>query len=109
MLRVGAATITAGLTNIAPALAQATEGTVRIRNTGYDAIAVEVRVGQTEDRSVNYGTRTLKKGEDWTITANLPVFWRREVNPGSGDGKMTDWKRVVPSPTEQTAVELNAA
>jgi hypothetical protein len=79
----------------APAAAQNDpQTTLKIHDAAYDAVDVEVRTGASEEQSLPYGSRILKKDESWTVSSNLPIFWRRELNPGSNDGKFTAWQRV---------------
>jgi hypothetical protein len=67
-------------------------------------VTVEVRLGTgIASESVPAATASLKKGENLKLdSTNLQFFWRREANPGSGDGKWTDWQRVDPRSGDQT-------
>jgi hypothetical protein len=103
-LRAASFALALSAAGLAPALAQSS-GTVSFHDTGFDQVTVQVRVGATEDQSIPYGNHSFKKGETWSVESNLPVYWRREVNPGSGDGQFTPWQRVVPA-QGGVAVEL---
>ena len=82
---------------LVPALALA-DGNLTIKNATIDSsVMVEVRQGASSADSVPAGTVPLKKGESVQFdSTNLQYFWRREANPGSNDGKWTDWERVDP-------------
>jgi SH3-like domain-containing protein len=87
----------AGASPAAAQMTTDTQTTLRFKDVAFDAVAVEVRTGPTEDTSVPYGSRILKKGETWEVSSNLPIYWRRELNPGSNDGRFTPWQRVFSS------------
>lgn len=72
------------------------DGLIRFRNVTYaGGVLVEVCVGATLDGAVLYGTRKIAKGETWEVdTTGTPAWWRREVAPGSNDGRYTAWRRV---------------
>ena len=72
------------------------DGTVSITNLTVDApTTVDVRVGNRVEDAISAGGQSLKKGDTFTLPAtNMLTFWRREVNPGSGDGKWTDWSKI---------------
>ena len=93
-----AATAAAGLA-ARPALG---EGLIRFRNLSFaGGVTLEVRVGATLDSAVLYGTRKLGKGELWEVdTTGTPAWWRREIAPGSNDGRYTGWQRVDSSGTD---------
>ncbi|MBV8370819.1 MAG: hypothetical protein JO036_18045 [Candidatus Eremiobacteraeota bacterium] len=79
-----------------PALA---DGLVRFRNVSFArAVLIEVRVGETFDAATLYGTQRLARNETWEVdTTGTPAWWRRELAPGSNDGRYTDWQRADPS------------
>ena len=79
-----------------PALA---DGLIRFRNVSFArAVLIEVRVGDTFDAATLYGTQRLAKNETWEVdTTGTPAWWRRELAPGSNDGRYTSWQRVDPS------------
>lgn len=72
------------------------DGLIRFRNVSYaGGVLVEVRVGQTLDGAVLYGTQKIAKGVIWEVdTAGTPAWWRREVAPRSNDGRYTAWQRI---------------
>ncbi|HEV3089329.1 MAG TPA: hypothetical protein VGX96_19145 [Candidatus Elarobacter sp.] len=76
-----------------PALA---DGLIRFRNVSFArGVVVEVRVGDTFDAAALYGTQRIAKNDVWEVdTTGAPAWWRREVAPGSNDGRYTEWRRV---------------
>ncbi|HYW53537.1 MAG TPA: hypothetical protein VFF00_03105 [Candidatus Elarobacter sp.] len=74
------------------------EGLIRFRNVSFArGVTIEVRVGDTFDGAALYGTQKIARGELWEVdTAGVPAWWRREVAPGSNDGRYTAWQRVDP-------------
>jgi hypothetical protein len=74
----------------------AAQGLIRFHNASFAApVQVEVRIGDTLESAVLYGVQKIPKGETWEVdTSGVLGWWRREVTPGSGDGRFTDWKRV---------------
>ena len=76
-----------------PAVAQ---GLIRFHNASFSApVLVEVRVGDTLDGATLYGIQKIAKGDSWEVdTGGDLAWWRREVTPGSSDGKYTPWQRV---------------
>lgn len=79
------------------------DGTLAITNRTMDApTMVDVKLGSGLDDAVEVTMKTLAKGETLNLDAtNLQYYWRHEVNPGSGDGKYTDWQRVDTSSVDQ--------
>ena len=79
-----------------PALA---DGLIRFRNVSFArAVLIEVRVGETFDAATLYGTQRLAKNESWEVdTTGTIAWWRRELAPGSNDGRYTSWQRADPS------------
>ena len=81
-----------------PAVADGTGTTVTFQDASYDKVTVQVRLGSSPDNSIPFGDQTLTKGQTWDVdTGGLVVFWRREANPGSGDGTFTPWAKIVTS------------
>lgn len=72
------------------------DGTVSITNSTIDQpVSVEVRVGNTMSDAVVAGSQVLKKGETANFgPTNMRSFWHREADPGTNDGKWTDWVAV---------------
>lgn len=72
------------------------DGALTITNKTIDApVMAEARLGATVDDAVPVAKQPLKKGESLNLdSTNLQNFWRREADPGSNDGKWTDWQRV---------------
>jgi hypothetical protein len=79
------------------------EGLIRFRNVSYSGgVTVEVRVGRNLDSATLYGTQKIARGEAWEVdTAGTPAWWRREVAPGSNDGRYTAWERVDSSRSDE--------
>lgn len=78
------------------------DGLIRFRNVTFDrGVTVEVRVGGTLDGAALFGTQKIAKGELWEVdTTGTPAWWRRELAPGSNDGRYTAWVRVDPSASD---------
>ncbi len=76
-----------------PALA---DGLIRFRNVSFPgSILVEVRVGNTLETATLYGTQKIARGDLWEVdTTGTPAWWRRELAPGTNDGRYTAWQRV---------------
>jgi hypothetical protein len=89
----GLAVIAAACATARPAWA---DGLIRFRNVSFDGgVSVEVRVGGTLDSATLYGVQKIAKNEVWQVdTTGVPAWWRREVAPGSNDGRFTAWQRV---------------
>ena len=83
-----------------PALA---DGLIRFRNVTFpNSILVEVRVGATIDAATLYGTQKIARGDLWEVdTTGAVAWWRREVAPGSNDGRYTAWQRIDPSRSDE--------
>ena len=83
-----------------PALA---DGLIRFRNVSFrGGVLVEVRVGSTLDAATLYGTQKIARGEMWEVdTTGALAWWRRELAPGSNDGRFTSWQRVDPSRSDE--------
>ena len=72
------------------------DGALTITNKTIDGqVMVEARMGGGIDDAVLAARQPLKKGESLNLdSTNLQYYWRRELAPGSEDGKWTDWQRV---------------
>jgi len=72
------------------------DGLIRFRNVSFDGgVSVEVRVGATLDSATLYGTQKIAKNDLWEVdTTGTTAWWRRELVPGSNDGRYTAWQRV---------------
>ncbi len=79
------------------------DGLIRFRNVSFaGGVLVEVRVGDPLDAATLYGTQKIAKGDLWEVdTTGVPAWWRREMAPGSNDGRYTAWKRVDPSRSDE--------
>ena len=78
------------------------DGLIRFRNVSFErAVNVEVRVGTTLEGATLYGTQKIAKGDLWQVdTTGTPAWWRREIAPGSNDGRYTAWQRVDPGSSD---------
>jgi hypothetical protein len=75
-------------------------GGVALRNTSWDSIQVEIRLGTTTNCDLDpaLAVRTLRRNEAWAVVANGVVCWRREASPGATPLVWTAWQsRSVPS------------
>ena len=83
------------------------QGIVRFHNVSFaGGVLVEVRVGETIDSATLYGTQKIAKGDVWEVdTGGGVAWWRRELTPGSNDGRFTAWQSADPSQDDQR-VEL---
>ncbi|HEY0615742.1 MAG TPA: hypothetical protein VGC96_13905 [Candidatus Elarobacter sp.] len=86
----------AGAAAFALARPASADGLIRFRNVTFGGgVTLEVRVGDDFEGAALYGTRKLARGESWEVdTTGVPAWWRREVAPGSNDGRYTAWVRV---------------
>lgn len=75
-------------------------GILVLRNTRWDRVQVDVRVGSSPDCEQNsaQGARVLKRDESWAVVSPDIVCWRREAQPGAEPLAWTLWQaRRVPS------------
>ena len=86
----------AGAAAVAVARPASGDGLIRFRNVSFDrGVAMEVRVGSTLEGATLYGTQKIAKGDLWEVdTTGTTAWWRREIVPGSNDGRYTEWRRV---------------
>ena len=79
------------------------EGIVRFHNVSFaGGVLVEVRVGDTIDGAALYGTQKIAKDDVWEVdTGGGIAWWRRELNPGSNDGRLTAWQSADPRQADQ--------
>jgi len=83
-------------------------GQLQIHNDRWDAVSVEIRIGDAQQCAAVplFVTRTLRRGGTWTILVDDPVIcWRRET-PGSGGTEWTAWDRRAPVPGAVENVDL---
>lgn len=82
-----------------PALASSTPLPSRVqlnlRNSNWDAVKVEVRIGTAEscDLNADAWVRTLRRGQTWGVVTDLAVCWRREATPGATTATWGTWQR----------------
>ena len=75
-------------------------GIVTFRNTTWDSVQVEIRIGTTTscDLDAALAVRTLRRDEAWAVVADGVVCWRREASPGAPSLSWTAWQsRTVPT------------
>ncbi|MBI4421501.1 MAG: hypothetical protein HY560_11810 [Gemmatimonadetes bacterium] len=86
----------------------AAAGTLILKNSRFEAVQVELRMGPSTDCAANpkVGTRTLKRDQTWTVVSSDVVCWRRELVPGDVAQGWTAWNRVQPTTGTKQEVEL---
>jgi hypothetical protein len=94
--------LAAGMPHIAGAARLRTPvgGVLALRNSTWDRIQVEIRLGPSSqcDLYPSLAVRTLKRGEAWAVVVDQVVCWRREASPGATPLTWTSWQaRQVPS------------
>ena len=95
--------LTAAITLGLGARAALADGLIRFRNVSFDGgVTIEVRVGASLESATLYGTQNIAKNDAWEVdTAGSPAWWRRELAPGSHDGRYTAWQRVDSSRSDE--------
>ena len=90
----------ATLAGFGPAAAKADDAediVVTFHDATYPSVGLQVRLGNSNDatNAIPFADQTLTKDQRWGVPTNgLVVFWRREANPGSGDGAYSAWQRI---------------
>jgi hypothetical protein len=82
-------------------------GALILKNTAFDSVRVEVRVGPSNDCASNAlaGVIQLQRHQRWAIATGDVVCWRREVRPGAVPVVQTDWvRRRIAAGTKQEEV-----
>jgi hypothetical protein len=75
-------------------------GVLALRNTTWDSVRVELRLGPSTQCDVypSLAVRTLKRGETWAVVVDQVVCWRREASPGAAPLVWGAWQsRPMPS------------
>lgn len=84
-----------------PTPAAAMSGILVLRNTTWDSVRVEMRLGGPSSQcgvQPSLGVKSLKRREAWAVVTDEIVCWRREENPGAESLIWTPWQtRQVPS------------
>lgn len=64
--------------------------TVHLINKNWNVVTVEVRKGNNAEPTANpsAGSRLLQRNEDWRISTDDDIWYRRDANP---DGTFTLW------------------
>lgn len=83
-----------------PSPGVAKSGILVLRNTNWDSVRVEIRLGPSSQCAgyPSQGVKSLKRGEAWAVAVDDIVCWRREESPGAGSLTWTPWQtRQMPS------------
>ena len=67
-----------------------------IRNTSWDAVRVEVRVGPSTqcDANAHSAVKTLGRDRTWAIVSDEVICWRREQTPGDPNSAWSAWAQT---------------
>lgn len=96
---VAAALLTAGLLVPplhAPSSMPLAQRELRLTNTQWDQVQVEVRVGVSKNCDANpiVGTKILGRDRTWGIVTDQVICWRREQIPGDLSSGWTLWQQA---------------
>lgn len=71
-------------------------GQLVLRNTTWDRVEVEVRVGPSTTCGANPigATRFLTRDQNWAVVSEEVICWRREETPGDTARVWTPWESV---------------
>lgn len=74
----------------------AAPGMLLLRNTKWERVVVEARVGGSVDCQTNptVGTQTLLLRQSWAFAVTENVCWRRERIPGDSTSGWTSWSQA---------------
>jgi hypothetical protein len=93
------------LSSLVPALVgQTPRGTLVLKNTRWERVQFEVRVGPSTncDANAQVRLRTLRHGQGWAFLSAGVICWRREQVPGDPALGWTAWEQVrVPAGARQ--------
>ena len=83
-------------------------GTVELRNTRWERVRVEVRVGPSQNCEQNsaQGSSVLLRDESWAVLSEEVVCWRRERVPGDSSAGWTAWEQSRLAPDQVRKVTL---
>jgi hypothetical protein len=79
---------------------------LQLRNTRWDGIRLEVRVGPSQDCEDNsdQGVRVLRREAGWAVVTDEVICWRRELTPGDPGTAWSPWAQVRLAPDEMRDV-----
>lgn len=94
-----------------PILAEQTRaipGMLELRNTRWERVRVEVRVGQSQNCEENsgQGSSVLRRDQSWAVLSEEVVCWRRERVPGDPSAGWTAWEQSQLAPDQVRNVTL---
>jgi hypothetical protein len=92
-----------------PALSNRTSSTLRLQDSSWSQVRVEVRVGSNTscDALGSLGVHVLQHGQEWAVQFDDSVIcWRREQSPGTAASPWAAWNRVQLADGENRAVTL---
>ena len=83
-------------------------GTLELRNTRWERVRVEVRVGPSQNCEENtaQGSSVLQRDESWAVFSEEVVCWRRERVPGDPSAGWTAWEQSRLAPDQVRKVTL---
>jgi hypothetical protein len=83
-------------------------GTLELRNTRWERVRVEVRVGPSQncDQNNAQGSSVLRRDESWAVISEETVCWRRERVPNDPSAGWTAWEQSRLAPDQVRTVTL---
>jgi len=83
-------------------------GRLELRNTRWERVSVEVRVGPSQNCEQNsaQGPSVLRRDESWAVLSGEVVCWRREFVPGDPSAGWTAWEQSRLAPDQVRKVTL---
>lgn len=83
-------------------------GKLELRNTRWERVSVEVRVGPSQNCEQNntQGRSVLLLDESWAVFSEDVVCWRRERIPGDPSAGWTAWEQSRVAPDQVRMVTL---
>lgn len=105
------ATVQVDASTASPILAAQTPalpGRLELRNTRWERVNVEVRVGPSQNCEQNtaQGSSVLLREESWAVLSEEVVCWRRERVPGDPSTGWTAWEQSRLAPDQVRTVTL---
>lgn len=94
-------------TTVAASVAAA-PGTLELKNTRWERVHVEVRVGPSSrcEDNESQGTRALARDDSWAVVSEEVVCWRRERTPGDSTRGWQPWDQTQLAADEVREVRL---
>ena len=83
-------------------------GTLELKNTRWERMHLEVRVGPSShcEDNASHGTRLLARDESWAVVSDEVVCWRRERTPGDSTRGWQPWDQTQLAADEIREVRL---